>query len=186
MSSRMVLMKFHALVAVFILPAAIMFFVTGALYTWGIKGDYKVSVHKLELNKPLQEKVTYLVDIVKDELKKQELSLPTGKAKIKKIGTSFQLEWTGSDKDIILVGTTDPLIAKLKIKKTGWHRYFVQLHKAKGGMLFKVYATILAVSLLSLFVTGFTMAWQIPKLRKMLLSSTISGLILFVIIIFSS
>ena len=37
--NRSALMKAHALLAAFILPVAIMFFVTGALYTWGKKGD---------------------------------------------------------------------------------------------------------------------------------------------------
>jgi len=143
-------------------------------------------VDKLDSEKPLQGQVELLGDVIKDELKKQEISLPTGKAKIKKIGRSFQLEWTGSDKDVVLDTTTDPLIAQLKIKNTGWHRYFVQLHKAKGGVFFKVYATIVATSLLCLFITGFIMAWQVPKLRKMLLTSTVLGLVFFVTIISSS
>jgi len=186
MFSRMALMKFHVLLAVCILPVATMFFVTGALYTWGIKGDYEVKVYTLELQQPLQKQVGYLVDIVKDELKRKSLSLPTGKAKIKTIGSSFKLEWTGSNKDIILQASANPLIAQLKVKETGWHRLFVQLHKAKGGVLFKIYATLLAIALLFLFVTGFIMAWQLPKLRNMVLTSSTFGLVLFAIVVFLS
>ena len=124
--------------------------------------------------------------MVEDELNKREVSLPTGKAKIKKIGKSFQLEWTGSSKDVVLEPTSAPLIAQLKIKNTGWHRHFVQLHKSKGGVAFKVYATILAVGLLSLLVSGFIMAWQLPRLRQMTLISTILGLIFFIIMLISS
>ncbi|TXL17374.1 hypothetical protein BMR04_05860 [Methylococcaceae bacterium HT3] len=61
--------------------------------------------------------------------------------------------------------TRNPFVAKLKIKKTGWHRLFVQLHKAKGGKAFKVYAAILATCLVVLFITGFIMAWQFKKLK---------------------
>jgi hypothetical protein len=74
----------------------------------------------------------------------------------------------------------------LKIKNTGWHRHFVQLHKAKGGIAFKVYATILAVGLLFLLISGFIMAWQLPRLRKITLTSTILGLIFFVAMFISS
>ncbi len=179
-------MKLHVLIAVFILPIAIMFFVTGAFYTWGVKGEYETTVQKLHLKTPLQEELSYLVNVAEEELNKQQVSLPTGKAKIKKIGQSFQLEWTGSSKDIILEPTLDPLIAQLKIKNTGWHRHFVQLHKAKGGVAFKVYATILAVGLLFLLVSGFIMAWQLPKLRKMTLISTMLGLTFFVTMFISS
>ena len=173
-------MKVHVLIAVFILPVAIMFFVTGAFYTWGIKGEYETTVQKLNLKIALQEDLSSLVNVVKKELNEQQVSLPTGKAKIKKIGQSFQLEWTGSSKDVVLEPTSDPLIAQLKIKNTGWHRHFVQLHKAKGGVAFKIYATILAVGLLFLLISGFIMAWQLPKLRKMTLISTMLGLIFFV------
>ena len=174
-------MKLHVLIAVFILPVAILFFVTGAFYTWGIKGDYKVSVQSLPLKQPLQNDLKILVKVVKDELKNQDISPPTGKAKIKKIGQSFKLEWTGSDKDVVLESTPNPLIAQLKIKETGWHRHFVQLHKAKGGIAFKIYATILALGLLFLLISGFIMAWQLPKLRKITLISTMSGLIFFIL-----
>ncbi len=186
MINRPVLMKVHVLIAVFILPVAIMFFVTGALYTWGIKGDYETTVQKLHLKIPLQEELSYLVNVAVEELSKQEVSLPTGKAKIKKIGQSFLLEWTGSSKDVVLEPTSDPLIAQLKIKNTGWHRHFVQLHKAKGGVAFKVYATILAIGLLLLLISGFIMAWQLPRLRKVTLISTMLGLIFFVAMFISS
>ncbi|MEE9338226.1 MAG: PepSY domain-containing protein [Methylococcaceae bacterium] len=181
MFNRLVLMKLHVLIAVFILPVAILFFATGAFYTWGIKGDYEISIQPLPLKEPLQNDLKTLVNVVKDELKNQNISLPTGKAKIKKIGQSFQLEWTGSDKDVVLEPTLNPLIAQLKIKETGWHRHFVQLHKAKGGVAFKVYATILAIGLLFLLISGFIMAWQLPKLRKITLISTMSGLVFFIL-----
>jgi len=58
---RSTLMKIHALLAAFILPAAVMFFVTGALYTWGIKGDYDTTTHKINLEKPLQGELSELV-----------------------------------------------------------------------------------------------------------------------------
>ncbi len=186
MFNRLVLMKLHVLIAVFILPIAIMFFVTGAFYTWGIKGGYETTVQKLNLKIALHEDLNSLVNVVEEELNKQQISLPTGKAKIKKIGQSFQLEWTGSSKDIILEPTSAPLIAQLKIKNTGWHRHFVQLHKAKGGVAFKVYATVLAVGLLFLLISGFIMAWQLPRLRKMTLISTMLGLIFFVTMFISS
>lgn len=186
MINRPVLMKVHVLIAVFILPVAIMFFVTGAFYTWGIKGEYETTVQKLHLKIPLQEELSYLVNVVEQELNKQEVSLPTGKAKIKKMGQSFLLEWTGSSKDVVLEPTSDPLIAQLKIKNTGWHRHFVQLHKAKGGVAFKVYATILAIGLLLLLISGFIMAWQLPRLRKVTLISTMLGLIFFVAMFISS
>ena len=184
--NRSTLMKVHALLAAFILPVAIMFFVTGALYTWGIKGDYDTTTHEVNLNTPIQGELSELIVIATVELKKHNIDAPTGKAKIKKIGNAFKLEWTGSKADVILEPTSKPLIATLQIKETSWHRQFVQLHKAKGGEPFKVYAVIFATALLLLLISGFTMAWQMPKLRKLTLVSALLGIAVFVAMVVSS
>jgi len=183
---RSTLMKTHALLAAFILPVAIMFFVTGALYTWGIKGNYDTTAHEINLNTPIRGELSELVAIATKELKKQNIEAPTGQAKIKKIGGAFKLEWTGSKVDIIIEPTSKPLIAKLQIKKTSWHRRFVQLHKAKGGSPFKVYAVVFAIALLLLLISGFTMAWQTPKLRKLTLASASLGIAVFIAMVSSS
>jgi hypothetical protein len=184
--NRSTLMKVHAILAAFILPAAIMFFVTGDLYTWGIKGNYDTSTHELHLKKPIQGELDELIALAKKELQKKDLEEPSGHAKIKRIGASFRLEWTGSNMDIIIEPTSQPLIAKLEIKNTGWHRQFVQLHKAKGGTPFKVYAAAFATALLLLLISGFIMAWQMPKLRKLTLVSVSLGIAVFIVMVVSS
>jgi len=186
MLNRSTLIKAHTVLAAFILPVTIMFLLTGALYTWGIKGSYDTAVYKIHLQKPIEEEVSALVKLVTQELEKQNIEIPSGKAKIKRIGKSFRLEWTGSNKDIILEPTNKPLTAKLKIKNTSWYRQFVQLHKAKGGTPFKVYAAIFATALLLLLVTGFVMAWQITKLRKLTIFSASLGVVVFFAMVLSS
>ena len=163
-----------------------MFFVTGALYTWGIEGDYNTTAYELDLKKPIQGELAELVALATKELKRQNIETPSGQAKIKRIGTSFKLEWTGSKMDIVIETTSKPLIATLQIKRTSWHRQFVQLHKAKGDAPFKVYAATFAIALLLLLITGFIMAWQTPKLRKLTLASASLGIAVFVVMVASS
>lgn len=184
--SRGLLMKAHAALAAFILPVAIMFFVTGAFYTWGIKGSYQTIDQEVHLQKSMQDNLAELVALTTNALKKQNISPPSGQAKIKKIGNAFMLEWTGSNRDVVLELTDNPLIAKLKIKETSWYRQFVQLHKAKGGIVFKVYAALLAIALLLILISGFMMAWQAPKLRKLALVSTSLGIVTFLAMVASS
>lgn len=181
--NRVLLVKLHMVLAAFILPGALMFFITGGLYTWGIKGNYDVESYKIQLQQPMQSNKTWLTHTVVNELVQRDTEIPSGKAKVKKVGGSYYFEWTGANLDVSLEPTANPFVAKLKIKKTHWHRLFVQLHKAKGGMVFKVYAAILAVSLAILFVTGFIMAWQLKKYRSLLISSTVAGLISFIAVV---
>ena len=185
-NNRFTLMKIHALLAAFIFPAALMFLLTGALYTWGVKGGYDTTTHQLQLTQPIEAELAGLVALTKNELEKLGVEQPSGQAKIKKIGPSFKLEWVGSNVDVVLEPTLQPLVAQLQIKNTSLHRLFVQLHKAKGGVAFKVYAAVVAAALLLLLISGFIMAWQMPKLRKLTLVSTLLGIAVFYAMVVSS
>ena len=184
--NRSLLIKAHTLLAAFILPVAIMFFVTGALYTWGIKGGTEETTQELQLKEPIQGELTELVALAKNELQKQGVGLPSGNAKIKKIGSSFQLEWSGSTVNVVLAPTFQPLVVTLTIENTSWYRQLVQLHKAKGGTPFKVYATAFAIALLLLIISGFLMALQMPKLRQLTIISSLFSLVLFAAMVISS
>lgn len=184
--NRMTLMKVHALLAAFIFPVAIMFMITGALYSWGIKGSYTNDVHDISLSMPIQSDVSELTNLAQLELDKLATSHPEGQPSLKVYGSHFLLEWTGSSKDIILEPTDNELIAKLTIKHTTWYRNLVQLHKAKGGMAFKVYAVVFALSIAALLISGFIMAWQTPKLKRVTLITSLAGICSFIIFVYLS
>ncbi len=184
--NRSVLMQIHMLVAAFILPAAILYPLTGALYTWGIKGGYESSRHSIKLQQPLVKDKQVLQAMVEKQLTDKEIEFPSGKAKIKSAGHSFMLEWTGANIDVQLQPTAEPLIAELVVKHTTLYRRFVQLHKAKGGLAFKVYAAIFAVALSILLLSGFIMALKMPKFRLPVLISLSSGIVVFMAMVFSS
>ncbi|MDC9728963.1 MAG: PepSY domain-containing protein [Methyloprofundus sp.] len=184
--NRAFLVKTHMTVAAFIFPVVMMFCITGALYSWGIKGGYHVQKFKLELAQPMQRDKLWLTQLVKQELMQREITLPTGKASIKGPGKFYYFVWTGSQLDVELEQTNNPFVAQLKIKQTNLHRFFVQLHKAKGGIAFKVYAVIAATGLILLFLTGFLMAWKLKKERLHLLLSATMGLGLFITMLLTS
>ena len=168
------------LLAAFVLPVAIMFLVTGGLYTWGQKGSYVSETVELPLAEPLAADDTVLTGLVMQALNERGLDAPSGSAKVKKAGTSFLFEWTGADLDVVLEPTSDPLVAKLKIKDTTWYRHLVQLHKAKGGTLFKYLAAFFAISLLLILMSGALMAMQLPKYRGQALFAMAGGFVVFI------
>ncbi len=186
MISRFTLIRFHMLLAAFIFPVAVMYLITGGLYTWGIKGSYEQHKYDVSLSAPLPEDEHLLLELATSELQSLAVVPPSGGSKIKKVGASFQLEWTGSERDVILMATGDPNKAQLVVKETSWYRQLVQLHKAKGGQLFKVYAAVLAISLFMILFSGFIMAWQIPKLRKLVAACSVFGVVIFVLMVIAS
>lgn len=179
-------MKVHSLMAAFMLPAVFMFLVTGALYTWGTKGSYHNTIYEIRLNEPLSPQQAQLQSVVQDELAARGLSAPSGKSKVKTYGSHFLFEWTGSSSDVIFEPTEDPFMAKLTVKNATWYRTLVQLHKAKGGMVFKVYATFFALALFLLILSGYIMAWQMPRLRGATITATMLGLMAFLAVVFLS
>lgn len=168
------------------LPAAIMFLLTGALYTWGYKGSYVKEVYQVPLNQPISPDVGELTNIVEAELDKLAVTAPEGKPRLKVYGSHFLLEWTGSSKDVVLEPTADDLVAKLTVKDTTWYRSLVQLHKAKGGTVFKVYAALFALALALLLISGFIMALQLPKLKRSTIITSLIGFLSFLLVVWLS
>ena len=186
MIKRSTLMQAHMLLAAFVLPVAIMFLVTGGLYTWGEKGSYATESVSLPLAQPLVDDRDALTGLVTQALSERGLATPSGGAKVKKAGTSYLFEWTGADMDVQLEPTADPLVASLKIKDTTWYRHLVQLHKAKGGELFKYLAAFFAISLLLILLSGAVMAMQLPKYRGRALAAMATGFVVFLAAVVSS
>jgi uncharacterized iron-regulated membrane protein len=183
---RATLTQLHFLLAAFMFPVALMFLVTGGLYTWGVKGSYVSSTFDIPVDAPIQPEQASLEILMRDLLEQRHITLPSGTPSLRKVGTSFQLEWTGSNRDVLLEPTEDPLVARLSVKETTWYRNFVQLHKAKGGMLFKVYAAALAIALFLMLATGFLLAWQVPRFRNQSVGVAVAGLLLFAIMVVAS
>ncbi|MDD1609926.1 MAG: PepSY-associated TM helix domain-containing protein [Methylococcaceae bacterium] len=182
--NRLLLMKIHLILATFIFPVALMFLITGALYTVGIEGSYDTQVYTLKLDAPLQKDDAALTDFVTQELQKLNLSPPTGTANIESTDKSIKVDWRGAALRVTLE-STQQTEAKLTVKEANWHQKLLELHKANGANAFKVYAVIWATILLMLLITGFIMALQLPKYRKMTIYSTISGIVVFIVMVIS-
>lgn len=182
MNSRKILTYTHTILAAFFLPMGIMYAITGGLYGLDIKGGYATTEHKLTLTQPLAADLPSLAAIVKTELESRKIDLPTGSAGVRKVGTSFSFEWSGTRRDIELSPTADPLVASLKIKDTSPHRFFVQLHKAKGATAFKWFAAVWMVGLVLLFLTGGILAIAAKPFRKVAIPAAVAGATVFVIL----
>ena len=183
--SHVVLLRTHIILAAFMFPVATMFLVTGALYTWGFVGAYEEIEVDLVLKKPLKKDLISLKKYATTALNKEGFETPTGWAGIVESGQDFRLEWRGFNRNITLkpMPGFNALTAKLIIHNSSLYRKFVLLHKAEGGTIFKIYATIFSAVLFFMLLIGYTLAWQLNKYRKLTLISTLSSIFFFAIII---
>ena len=174
------LIVLHVVLASFYLPMGVMYAITGGLYGLGLKGDYKTVEASVATDAPVSKELSQLVAIAEEALRDRGLADPTGNAGIKSSGTSFHLEWTGTERDVEVHPTADPMVAKVRIKDTTPYRRLVQLHKAKGGELFKWFAATWMVGLVGLFLTGGIMAYARKPFRRLALVASLAGLAAFI------
>ena len=176
------LVRVHVFLACFFLPMAVLYAITGGLYGLRYTGAHQATDIQLALTAPLPTDLAGLVALADAELRAQGIAPPTGEARIRKSGTSYHLEWSGSSRDIELHQTADALTAIFRVKEESAYRRFVQLHKAKGGDLFRYFAAAWMVGLLALVVSGAVMAFTRKPSRNLALASTAAGTLLFIVL----
>ncbi|MEP6392890.1 MAG: PepSY domain-containing protein [Alteripontixanthobacter sp.] len=177
--NRVFLTKLHLILAAFMFPAVLMFLLTGALYTWGNKGEWHEEI--VQVSAPMENAdEAALREIALAQLAQRGLPEPSGAASVSGEGSDLALAWTGARTDIKVAATDDPSVAEVTINQASLHRWLVQLHKAKGSVFFKIYATFLAISLFILVLSGLIMGLQVPALRRLTWRRSGAGLAAFI------
>jgi hypothetical protein len=184
--NRSFLVHTHLIFAALLLPVLLMFAITGAFYTWGIKGSFETTEYDIVLSQPLQKDPEYLQQWLEDVLEIKGIAVPSGKGKIKGNNKNYHYEWTGSARVVSVAPSSNALIAQLTIDESSYYRYLVQLHKGKGGIVFKVYAAILAIGLVLIGISGVIMALRMPKYRVLTQRYLALGALLFIILLLLS
>ena len=181
------LLKTHLYCAAFIMPIALMFLGTGLLlFALDMGGDYYRTPYSIQLKQPLERDRPKLKKLVVQEMGNLGLKIPGGWTRIKQLDSSpgYQFELhDGVSRIIELVPTDDPLVATMTVKKASLYRKFVLLHQAQGNNYFKLYASIFALILLAMLVTGYLLAWKLKQHRKKLLVSSTASVLLFIAMI---
>ena len=175
-------MKVHALLACFLLPVCVMFFVTGLLYTLGL--DFASTSTTKTISAPASKpSLSEAVSLVEAQLKEDKIATPTGAASIRGKGDSgWQLQWGGAARDVSLAVDASGK-ATMTVRESSLLRRMMQFHKAKGGAIFKWFGVLAAVGLLVILITGVWLSVQVKALKRLSLIflglGTVVWLILF-------
>lgn len=179
--NRVFLTKLHLIAAAFMFPAILMFLATGALYTWGNTGEWREETVQLRLDEPLVagDEAGYRA-LAETVLTERGAALPSGGSRLRGEGAQESFSWTGARTEIEIAAGEVPGVAEVTVKEATLHRWLVQLHKAKGSTLFKVYATALAAVLFLLVLSGVILGLQVKAWRRITINSSVLGLLAFV------
>lgn len=203
-----VIRNLHAYLAVFFFPVALIFAVTGFLFMCGSDGGSDVQVFEVpeELVVVQQgtgrghggmgmgkatcaarggcsaERMAACEKTIKEVLKRNNVPIPAGKG--------------GMKKGYFTLGRRIEPHATLEMSKEGdWEVHMIKpgivaklalLHKAKGGIAFRVTGCAFAVLLMSFYCTGLLLLWKNVQLRKRLLVTLLAGFVFAGVMIFLS
>lgn len=163
------LRKFHAYSAMFFLPMAILFALTGVLYICGIREDFMAK--KQEFIIKLDQRPQDLQKYVLDFLKQNELKIPSN-TELRKFRGDMQV--MGSASYVVMIKILDNGL-NLQTMERSVIGEMILLHKAKVGQVFVVFSVIFSIFLLLSYFSGIVILAK--KHQKMGVVFFILGLV---------
>jgi hypothetical protein len=175
---RMSVIRIHTLLACFFMPLAVLYFVSGALYSLHIKGNVEKQVLTITLDQPFAPDLAQLTTSVENALLQRELSLPTGSPSITEKKNSHVFRWGDLKRAVEVKPTDNPLEAELVYRERSLLTQLMRIHKAEAGLLTKIFSLSMVLSLILILATGVFLAVSMPRLRKMALYALGAGFLM--------
>lgn len=144
--------KIHLYMALFTIPVGIMIAITGALYVLGADQNTGAEIKTYTVNQiiPQGEEVAFLETWTKENnVKMPKADVSMDKAKVNRTIGSAGYIITLKEKDSAteIVTLDRSLLGKM-----------IMLHKAKGGILFKIMMVLYGIVLVTFYVSGLIIA----------------------------
>ncbi len=144
--------KIHLYLALFTIPIGIMVGLTGALYILGINQDTgaKTKTYIVDQSIPKGEEVVFLQKWTKENnVKMPKTNISLDRTKTNRVVGSAGYTITLKDKE----NTTEIITLDRSILGK-----MIMLHKAKGGLLFKIMMVLYGIVLIGFYISGLTIA----------------------------
>jgi hypothetical protein len=163
---RMLIIKIHAILACFFMPVALLYFISGALYSFDIKGNVDKQVFTVALDRPFTPDLAQLSGYIKTTLKQRELSLPSGNPSITRKKGSYEYRWGDLKRLVVAQPTDNPLKLELVYRQRSPLTQLMRVHRAEAGSIIRIYSLSMVVSLILILSSGVFLAVGMPKLRQ--------------------
>ena len=174
---RLFIIKLHAVLGCFFLPLAILYFVSGALYSFDIKGHIDKQVDILTLDHPFTPDLAQLTETTRNALNERRQLQPKGEPTITRKGNTYEFRWGDLKRRVVVHPTTDPLQVEMIVRQRSPLTQVMRLHRADAGTLLRLLSLGMVVSLIAILASGVFLAVGIPKLRRMVLLALGAGLV---------
>ncbi len=178
MISRLKIVQLHMLLSNFVLPAVLLFMVSGALYTLGVKGSVAKQTFTVVLAKPFVPNLEMISGVVEKTLAEKALVLPDADPSLKKSKGGYKFFLNGLRYSVTVVAKKGARSVELTYRERSLLTQVMRIHRAEAGTVFKFVSIMAVLGLLLVFASGLYMAYTVPKFRKPSLIATALGVLL--------
>jgi hypothetical protein len=175
---RMAVIKLHVILACLFIPMATLYFVSGALYTFDIKGKIDKQVYDLPLAEPFTPDLERLSELARTALEQRNQALPRGESTIRNKDGSYEYRWGDLRRLVVIHQTANPLQVELVYRQRNPLAQIMRVHRAEAGLLPQLFSFSMAVSLLTILASGIFLAVGLPKLRRTAWISLAAGFVI--------
>ncbi|MDA3945869.1 MAG: hypothetical protein PF439_04215 [Helicobacteraceae bacterium] len=183
MISRFKIVQLHMLLSSFVLPAVLLFIVSGALYTLGVKGSVAKQTFTVALEKPFAPNLELLTGVVEKTLVDKALVLPDGDPSLKKSKGGYKFRWDDLRYSVTVVAKKGSRSVDLTYRERSVLTQVMRIHRAEAGTRFKFVSIMAVAGLLLVFASGLYMAYTVPKFRKPSLIATGLGILILLAVV---
>jgi hypothetical protein len=174
----------HAVSAAFVLPIAVIFFLSGALDFLGEGGESDINDFRIDLGSPISSQPEHFQAQIKEELTSHGIELP-GHIYLQDFNEKeVQLGWRELSHDLyVQVLLKNPNEARVVTRNHDLVNVMWRLHEGMPGDTYKFYAVGASFLLILLSGAGLWLAVLSPRLRRITLFSLVAGIIALIIVV---
>ena len=171
--SRRLLVLIHGYIAVFFLPLALLYAVTGGLYILGETGGDDRTTVSVAVTTPPQSAVE-AIRLMRPELEQHGWRVPGDDEYYRELqGGYYWAKFTGS---LRFTPTQSGSQWEIVHQRNHWYKQLVEIHKDHAGIYFSVLGFGFATGLFILIGSGAYMMFQSPAYRKAASILFVSGI----------
>lgn len=177
---------YHVILGGFLLPMALVFFITGGLYAANIKANSKLSEWSYSLLGAYSMDSASLSQSVTEQLQSKDIYLPTGFKKNETIDNKKwrRITWKKESFRVnISIKNSEASNVNISVKQPGLLKAFLNLHKTKHSFFYTIYVVIASFGLIASAITGFVILLRDARYRFMGIVSVLLGTVLFAVLI---
>lgn len=172
--SHRTLIKIHGYIAVFFLPLALLYAVTGTLYIIGKSGSASTVSVEFQTMDGWPETIEAAYPLVEGKLHENNLPVALNSVTAtSRVNSDTEYYWRTLAHSATLTKTGDAA-ATLRVQENGTYRQLVEIHKDHAGILFTIMGFGFGIAMSVLILSGALMMFKSKLYRKpatLLLSS---------------